>query len=560
MNKKRDIYRIAFLLCILAGVLFLIYINAAYRNNNSKNIKEDINLFNNWYIMENGQKSYIDETTDILAENDQFVLHNTLPECTIGEALFIRTNHQNIEAKIGERIIYNYEEDLKYSNSAGLGYHIISLETTDSYKDISIKYNSVYKKEQYKIFESYLGRESEIIFKIISDNIAGIAANLLMTALGVVLIIIAIVFGQQLKTKMSLYLGVFAFLFSVWSQIQLGIIQIFFDNKILFKYAGCMSFMLLPVAIILFIREILGLYEDKLLKVLLALFNLLFMSSLILDILKIKRLEDMSIYTNTLILISIGYIGLIMFNYYKHIENEKIIILTNTLTIILGMFILADIYRYYYTVSWDFAKYTRLGLIIVVGALTIVYIKDYYIKSQEFTEARMLARLAYKDVMTGLYNRTAYAEDIALLEKQLIVDPDNLDLIYVIFDLNNLKILNDFHGHCVGDYYIIKTGKIIKKAFERLGKCYRIGGDEFAVLIIGKSYSDYEKSVRELIRLIAEENKNSDIDYSLAYGCAEFVSGKYNSIYELIEIADKNMYHNKEQYKEHIIAVKECRN
>jgi diguanylate cyclase (GGDEF)-like protein len=55
--------------------------------------------------------------------------------------------------------------------------------------------------------------------------------------------------------------------------------------------------------------------------------------------------------------------------------------------------------------------------------------------------------------------------------------------VIVTFDLNNLKQCNDQYGHRAGDEYIINAAHIIEDNFERYGKCYRIGGDEFCCII-----------------------------------------------------------------------------
>ena len=53
----------------------------------------------------------------------------------------------------------------------------------------------------------------------------------------------------------------------------------------------------------------------------------------------------------------------------------------------------------------------------------------------------------------------------------------------IVFDLNDLKKCNDKNGHMVGDEYIVASSKIIKKTFMEYGRVYRIGGDEFCVLM-----------------------------------------------------------------------------
>lgn len=164
-------------------------------------------------------------------------------------------------------------------------------------------------------------------------------------------------------------------------------------------------------------------------------------------------------------------------------------------------------------------------------------------------ETKLIAKFAYKDAMTGMLNRMAYEKDLVEYEKCINIQPDNLSLIYAIFDLNNLKEMNDSHGHGVGDHYIITTAQIIKKAFEKVGKCYRIGGDEFAVIIKDKTIDDYCEAILLLRKLMEEENKMQEFTFSLAFGVAVYEVGKFASLQELIDKADRNMYENKNNYK-----------
>ncbi|WP_099468247.1 GGDEF domain-containing protein [Konateibacter massiliensis] len=194
-------------------------------------------------------------------------------------------------------------------------------------------------------------------------------------------------------------------------------------------------------------------------------------------------------------------------------------------------------------------RLTRIGIWIFMIYVLIGYIKAYHDKARDYAKAK---RMAYQDIMTGLYNRTAYAKDIAELEKQLLQSPEDLSLIYAIFDLNDLKKMNDYHGHGMGDRYIAITGQIIKKAFEKVGKCYRIGGDEFAVLIKDKPVEEYHKAVRELKKLMERKNEALDLEFSLAFGYEVYEAGKFTSLKELIDKADRNMYENKYITKEEI--------
>lgn len=61
------------------------------------------------------------------------------------------------------------------------------------------------------------------------------------------------------------------------------------------------------------------------------------------------------------------------------------------------------------------------------------------------------------------------------------------DLQLILFDLDDLKKINDTHGHAVGDEAIKKAFDILNEIFKDYGECYRIGGDEFACLYLNNS-------------------------------------------------------------------------
>ena len=82
------------------------------------------------------------------------------------------------------------------------------------------------------------------------------------------------------------------------------------------------------------------------------------------------------------------------------------------------------------------------------------------------------------DALTGLYSRYAYSQ--ALKTYGMDVLPS--DLAIFILDINGLKQVNDNLGHDAGDELIIGAAECVKKVLNGMGRCYRTGGDEFAVL------------------------------------------------------------------------------
>lgn len=148
------------------------------------------------------------------------------------------------------------------------------------------------------------------------------------------------------------------------------------------------------------------------------------------------------------------------------------------------------------------------------------------------------------DPLTGMENRYAYVEE---LDKYKDKDKVSSNLIVFSIDANGLKTVNDEYGHLEGDKLIIGVAECVKKVFEAYGKCFRTGGDEFIVIV-----DSFRLSADILQKRLKEEvnryNTNSEWRVSLSSGWASFKENDGISIEELINIADKKMYEDKELF------------
>ena len=105
---------------------------------------------------------------------------------------------------------------------------------------------------------------------------------------------------------------------------------------------------------------------------------------------------------------------------------------------------------------------------------------DYFVASMIIREksARKLRELSYVDSLTGLYNRNKFTEDT-----ERIMRGRNCGLGVLYMDLNGLKEINDKSGHCGGDCALKDIASVIVESFGK--ECsYRVGGDEFVVLVL----------------------------------------------------------------------------
>lgn len=165
---------------------------------------------------------------------------------------------------------------------------------------------------------------------------------------------------------------------------------------------------------------------------------------------------------------------------------------------------------------------------------------------QERTAAQeQLKVFASMDVMTGLYNR---ATGMAMLEKQLQLAERNDYRVTVCFtDIDNLKEVNDKHGHMVGDQLIITAAQIIKNNVRESDFVFRMGGDEFVAVFPQCSQMEAQMIWQRINKNFDENNDMSTlgIKISISYGLAEYIPGSGIKMSELIDKADAAMYEHK---------------
>lgn len=197
----------------------------------------------------------------------------------------------------------------------------------------------------------------------------------------------------------------------------------------------------------------------------------------------------------------------------------------------------------------DRAAIIRIGMLVLCVCFAIGSQIDTYKIVEQGLKYDLISKLAYSDGLTGLGNRTAYLEQLDAYENSSKVI---MQLGIVYLDVNNLKAVNDSHGHEFGDELIRGAAKIIEDSFGKFGKSYRIGGDEFCVLMTGTDLKEkYENGLAIFQQLINEANK-ADLymcNVQIAHGfaiCKEITKEK---IEEAIAFADSEMYQNKTELK-----------
>ncbi|WP_052085811.1 HD domain-containing phosphohydrolase [Clostridium sp. HMP27] len=162
--------------------------------------------------------------------------------------------------------------------------------------------------------------------------------------------------------------------------------------------------------------------------------------------------------------------------------------------------------------------------------------------AQDITERNQaeesIKKLAYKDSLTGLYNRTYFDEQMIMIEEN-ITEYAPVSIISV--DLDGLKIVNDTFGHKSGDDFLKAAADIIAKAFRKTDIIARVGGDEVCIILPKSDNKVALKKRSDILELIENHNReNPSTLISMSIGTA--TTRSLESIYDVYKRADDNMY------------------
>ena len=170
---------------------------------------------------------------------------------------------------------------------------------------------------------------------------------------------------------------------------------------------------------------------------------------------------------------------------------------------------------------------------------------DVQVRQTEAIERRLVQAesQANIDALTGIKNKHAYLEAETLLDCR-IAEHHQPPFAVVIFDVNDLKKVNDTAGHQAGDQYIRDACQVICGTFKH-SPVFRVGGDEFAVISQGEDYASIEDLLDKVRRHNAEASRTGGI--VVACGMARFEDDE--CVAAVFERADHRMYENKSSLK-----------
>ncbi len=342
--------------------------------------------------------------------------------------------------------------------------------------------------------------------------------------------------------KAFIRLGLFGLCISCWIISDFHIMGMLTGRMTLSGMINYISFMLSPVVFVSAVKFFD--LNNLVLKGLFTLSSLNFIVQMMLFITGAIDLPEGLIVSQGMIALTILVVIYIGISFAKKFAKRKYIAIFVP-TFLFLLFDILAIIVYIKNGKWMF--YVALAMTVFAATIINLLLMKLVDSLKVTIELEHVKKIAYCDNLTGLENRRAYDEYILLLDDKLEKNEVDDSLTVVVLDVNGLKKTNDIYGHAAGDELIKTAADCIKNVFGDTSRCFRIGGDEFVVILF-ISNDDFDKKNRELEdRLNTWKGEFTD-KISVAVGKSGREEFPKHKMQDLLEVADKRMYVNKQNY------------
>lgn len=163
------------------------------------------------------------------------------------------------------------------------------------------------------------------------------------------------------------------------------------------------------------------------------------------------------------------------------------------------------------------------------------------------THIRKLNKQAYVDALTCVRNKAAYADYIQSIQEQMEETDEKIKFAFGVFDCDNLKLINDTYGHDKGDLYLKACCRLICRVFKH-SPVFRIGGDEFAVILQNEDYENREELAAKFRAKRTDIGRSAENPWQRAnvtMGMAVYDPDNDMAVIDVARRADQDMYEHK---------------
>lgn len=561
--------------CVIAAMLLLVLLDITMKSKAGANygLGSFVSLDNSMKTAE-GVEFHISQI-DSLRRNGsgEILLTYQLPDTlSTDTSLVFRTKNCLVNVWVGDQKDYTTDitEAPFYNHSPGTRWNVVPISKSEAGGIIRIVITQAYQDGRAKLDHFYLGDRAAILLNIVESQSVGLILSLLILFVGFTFFSAWVVLNWRRRPKNNslLWLAVFSFAAGVWCLLETNLFQLFSQNLRLLEILDDMMLVIGGMPIYLYLDATFQVFRSRTVRWLCGLdlgYLALATAFEYLNLWDYHQTLDGAVATYGIVAVilvvcvfrhqhetSREELEAYSDPYEKHRRLFKLLQMVGIL--MLGLGLLGDLLRYLTADVMDRAFIIRIGLLLFILFFGLGNIYQMIVLVEKGRQADFISKLAYSDGLTGLGNRTAYIEYLRDRTEKAPAGP----LGIVMFDINNLKQVNDTMGHKLGDEMICTCADLLRESFGKKARLYRVGGDEYIALLEGENNQEkIRETLRSFDECTAKWNAQPGVPFQLvvAVGTAFTDSADKDALERAEKEADLAMYKNKYTLKKQSVSA-----
>lgn len=484
-----------------------------------------------WYTLsDTGKRTDIDINDPQPVSDGRLVIYNdTIASEYNGEMISTSGAQYGLRIKQGNLVLYHYNEGKfkrNYQMKANLfcDAEIPKLRAGISDGDtgtaeISFEYNNIEDK-YIKIPEIRVGSSRDVFWSHCRSEAIPLSVSMIFIFMAIVSLGTSICMRRLgMRDRRLVDIALFMFICSVWEFTNSPLTQQLCSMPDAVYHLSFCMFMLMGVPVCSFIMNTQDMRTYRSVFVCMILFYVNFIAQNVIYFIFDINFADMLLATHVLLVAGIVVITVAMAREARGtgIREIRLILIAFVMLGACGIAALVlywgfdSAYLYYNIMFW-------LGMILFVMFLLRCVIVSMIQNVQFRSEAMTYQKISGIDLMTGLGNHVAFAQELEEIERTAD-EYENIEIIFI--SISGMKKINDRYGYKKGDEMIIAVSNSIKRIFGGEGICYRTFGDEFCVIITDPGAEAREDHWSEQLMFeMSHITQNGLYEISLCWGCS----------------------------------------
>lgn len=545
-NQKKRNENVEMFLFVMVLAVFAAILGVMALGEKAQSIDQIRQISSGWYYFDDGKRTEltIPETIRV-KDGEELVLYNDcITDSDAGKVIATKGAQYDLKISLNDQILYEYQDSAFVRNTQMKSKLCCDAEIPSDIQNgtLTLTYSQAHQGK-YEIPAVFIGSGSAVVVYHFWESaiIIGIAVCFIVLSIISLLIEIYLKYRQMPDGRFR-DVALFLILCGGWLITDSSLVQTYSRHPDMMCTISFYMFMILAVPMLHFAQKMCKMKNQHILDLGITMFYLNAFVQGLLNYFEVFEFADMLFVTHILLAAWVCISAILLWKEYKRKPERSIRIAMTAYTILLFSGLLSLILYWLFEISYYGTIY-EIGILIFMAMIIADMVISLAGKVRYRTEMQAYERLVKEDWMTGMQSREPFENLLAEMPKNM---GNYKDILLILMDINHLRRINNDCGRVAGDEVVVAAARCIENAFGPDGKCYRIGGDEFAAVLYNPK-EDRAVLSEKLDKEIRNYNRNSRYRLSIARGFSSIHDEKGNlkTTGEWKYEADTDMYQNK---------------